>query len=207
MALQPQSGRTESSTVWTLELRRCCCDSVCFVVTGNGKALASFISLLQTLLQPFGTSCAVPPCCWRYFHKRFLGCLFCSAPSCSEACLFFGDEHCRQTTQTCPRCGGRGHGGEGCSAPLSRPNCSGPHSAAWLGYPEYRTYLLANKIKAQTYMLHNYAIRQAKQISHNHTDNTGNKRITRTVPHTSQSDYTQNQPQTATQKTQLRKHG
>ena len=116
-------------------------------------------------------------------------------------------KRCRQTTQTCPRCGGRGHGGEGCSAPLSRPNCSGPHSAAWLRYPEYRTYLLANKIKAQTYMLHNHAIRQAKQISHNHTDNTGNKRITRTVPHTSQSDYTQNQPQTATQKTQLRKHG
>ena len=92
VALQPQSGRTESSTVWTLELRRCCCDSVCFVVTGNGKALASFISLLQTVLQPFGTSCAVPPCCWRYFHKRFLGCLFCSAPSCSEACLFFSDD-------------------------------------------------------------------------------------------------------------------
>ena len=47
-------------------------------------------------------------------------------------------------------------------------------------------------------MPYNHTIRQAKQILHNHTDNTGNNGITRTVPHTSHSDYTQNQPQTAT---------
>ena len=109
--------------------------------------------------------------------------------------------HCRQTTQTCPRCERRGHGREGCSVSPSCPNCSGPHSAAWLGRSEYRARLLAPKIKAQTYMPYNHAIRQAKQILHNHTDNTGNDGITRTVPHSSHSDYTQSQPQTATQKT------
>ena len=50
-------------------------------------------------------------------------------------------------------------------------------------------------------MPYNHAIRQAKHILHNHTDNTGNNGITRAVPHTSHSDYTQKQPQTATRKT------
>ena len=57
---------------------------------------------------------------------------------------------CTQTVQICPRCGERGHGREGCSASSTCPNCSGPHSAAWLGCPEYRTRLLANKIESQT---------------------------------------------------------
>ena len=72
--------------------------------------------------------------------------------------------------------GGEGcHGREGCrcSASPSCPNCPGPHSAAWLGCcSEYRTRPLANKIKAQIYMPYNHAIRQAKQILHNHTDST-----------------------------------
>ena len=58
--------------------------------------------------------------------------------------------------------GGRGHGGEGCSASPSCPNCSGPHNAAWLGCPEYRTRLLANKIKSQTCMPYNHTIRQVQ---------------------------------------------
>ena len=53
---------------------------------------------------------------------------------------------CKQSIQICPRCGGRDYEREGCSASPSCPNCSGPHSADWLGCPEYRTRLLANKI-------------------------------------------------------------
>ena len=62
-----------------------------------------------------------------------------------------------QTTQTCPRCWGEGSRKEGCSAPPPRPDCSGPHSATWLGCPEYRTRLSVNKIKAQIYMPYNHA--------------------------------------------------
>ena len=100
---------------------------------------------------------------------------------------------------------GGGHGRWGCSAPPSCPNCSGLHSAAWLGCPGYRIRLLPNKIKAQTYMPYIRAIRQAKQILHNHTDNIANNRPTCTAPHTSHSEHTQNhtqnQQQRATQKT------
>ena len=60
--------------------------------------------------------------------------------------LNYTAKFCKQSIQICPRCGGRGHGKEGCSASPSCPNCSGPYSAAWLGCPEYRTRLLANKI-------------------------------------------------------------
>ena len=60
---------------------------------------------------------------------------------------------CKQTIQICPRCGGRGHGREGCSASPSCPNCSDPHSAVWLGCPEYRTRLLANKIKSDIHAI------------------------------------------------------
>ena len=69
---------------------------------------------------------------------------------------------CKQTIQICPRCGGSGHGREGCSASPSCPDCSGLHSAAWLGCPEYRARLNANK-KSQTCMPYNHVIRQAKQ--------------------------------------------
>ena len=94
--------------------------------------------------------------------------------------------------------GGRGHGGEGCSASPSCPNCSGPHSASWLGCPEYRTRLLANKIKSQTYIPYNHAIRQAKHILHNYTTT---NRPAHTTPQSSRADQPQNQQQTATQKT------
>ena len=105
---------------------------------------------------------------------------------------------CKQSIQICPRCGERGHGREGCSASPSCQNCSGPHNAAWLGCPEYRTRLLANKIKSQTYMPYNDAIRQAKQILHN---NTATNRSAHTAPQSSHAGQPQNQQQTATHKT------
>ena len=104
----------------------------------------------------------------------------------------------KRSIQICPRCGGRGHGREGCSASPSYPHCSGPHSAAWLGYPEYRTRLLANKIKSQTYKPYNYALRQAKRILHN---NNATNRPAHTAPQFSHAGQPQNQQQTATHKT------
>ena len=86
-------------------------------------------------------------------------------------------KHCRQTTQTCRGCGGRGHWREGCGAlPLAQT------ARAHMGCPEHRTRLLVNKIEAQTYMPYNHAIRQAKQILPNHTDNMANNRPKHTVP-------------------------
>ena len=83
---------------------------------------------------------------------------------CSK-CQRFGHTaaQCRARQQLCPRCGRGGHERALCNSAPSCLNCGGPHSAAWQGCPEFRTRLLANKIRSQHYAPFSAAMREAKK--------------------------------------------
>ena len=79
-------------------------------------------------------------------------------------CARFGHSmaQCRSKKETCVRCGLTGHAVPECKNTARCTNCSGPHSAAYLGCREYQIRLRANKIRAEAFLPYALAMQQAK---------------------------------------------
>ena len=83
-----------------------------------------------------------------------------------QKCNRFGHlkKECKTKKQICARCSQPGHNTPDCKAVTSRcVNCKGPHSAAYLGCPEYKLRHTANKIRAENFIPYATAINRAKQ--------------------------------------------
>lgn len=72
-------------------------------------------------------------------------------------------QQCKSKVQICPRCGSKGHDGATCTKAKHCVNCKGEHSAAYLGCPEMRLRLQANKIRSAAYIPYSEALDRARR--------------------------------------------
>ena len=80
-------------------------------------------------------------------------------------CHRFGHviKDCKASQETCSNCGVQGHTKASCNASqVVCVNCKGNHSAGYRGCPTRKTWSLANKLRAQTYMPKSQALQEAK---------------------------------------------